>query len=803
MPNSLSGSNPLIAQLMLHCGVAAEAYYSSSNTISGGSISDMKRFFKYSLEMKGVYKSSMTNAAFENLLISELNAGRVVAAAGGSHQYLIDGYQTTPTLKFHINFGWGGAYNGYYSIHNVMVASTNYTPNLITYQIKPLVDGFEMTDTITVSNASGNANFELSSLNNWTLVGNSSWITPAVSSGLPGYYNLNASISANNSYSTRYGSIQYSNGTITRTLVVKQTGIAPYLYVTPSSSSVASGGGSVPVTITSDSSWTASSAQGWISLSATSGVGNGSITITAAPNGVTARTGYVTIQRGSFSQSLEIIQGSSSSFWCVPFITATGSDGVSQVQFNAINRVSSINEGYVLTSDSSDVYLDSTYSIAVTIQGGVAPGVWIDWNIDGDFSDPGEAVVSPSGSWYPSFNSTKTATIVVPTTAQTGVTRMRVYAKDFGTGPVTNPCNTSDNGGDIEDYYIVIKDAKFIEPSVSILTFPANGGGMNCTLTTDSLWTMNSAPSWITASQTSGGNNALVTYTANTNSGFTARNGLIAFSRGTKTAFVNVYQSPQDTSLFFAQDTLYVTSNGITAATVDVLSNVSYSITASDPWIFTSSASGAGNSSLSVDILSNTSAIRTGWLIVQQGTWSDSLVIYQDSVSSMLTVNPDTITVTAAGGGYNFDITTPSTWNISIPSTWLSTSVITGTGNETITLTIDSNTGPERSMDIQVSTSGASKMVHIIQSAEDLSLFEQKQQFEMYPNPTNEWVIVECTSDVNRFILTNLLGDVMIEGVLDGPKTSIRLPSICPGMYMMQVYVGQQLVGIQQLVKVE
>ena len=73
--------------------------------------------------------------------------------------------------------------------------------------------------------------------------------------------------------------------------------------------------------------------------------------------------------------------------------------------------------------------------------------VWIDFNHDGDFSDPGEQAASFSGA-----TSAASTNLTIPATATAGITRMRVVMQY---NSYANPC---DNGhdGETEDYCIEI-----------------------------------------------------------------------------------------------------------------------------------------------------------------------------------------------------------------------------------------------------------------------------------------------------------------------------------------------------------
>lgn len=77
--------------------------------------------------------------------------------------------------------------------------------------------------------------------------------------------------------------------------------------------------------------------------------------------------------------------------------------------------------------------------------------VWIDWNGDGDFLDSDEMVyASPSAS-----TGLFTAPITVPSSAISGVTRMRIVCA-YNTIPVNNPCGTDISYGETEDYPVKI-----------------------------------------------------------------------------------------------------------------------------------------------------------------------------------------------------------------------------------------------------------------------------------------------------------------------------------------------------------
>ena len=226
MPNSLSVSNPQIANLMYVCGVSNDMAYSITSSDSFFNVLPFVKYFKYSLSAKGVAKFLYaTNTDWINAIKNELNNGRVVFAKGGNHFYLIDGYNLSN--QFHINFGFGGTYNGYYDILNVVAGGVTYTPTNLIIGIKPLTNieflSSNDTNSIDVSATSGTASYKLSSLNNWTISSNQSWCTPSILSGNAGYFgSLTANVSANSGSTARTALLTATDGTNSIIITINQ-----------------------------------------------------------------------------------------------------------------------------------------------------------------------------------------------------------------------------------------------------------------------------------------------------------------------------------------------------------------------------------------------------------------------------------------------------------------------------------------------------------------------------------------------------------------------------------------------------
>ncbi len=147
MPDSVSGPNDAVAQLMYHAGVSVNMDYgvngSGAWVIPGDNMTSntcayaLKTYFHYKTSLLAVPRwqnnhtaiaasggsvsisDSFTTTQWMGMLTAELDAGRPVIYAGAGnlsagHCWVCDGYDGNGL--FHFNWGWGGVGNGYFSL---------------------------------------------------------------------------------------------------------------------------------------------------------------------------------------------------------------------------------------------------------------------------------------------------------------------------------------------------------------------------------------------------------------------------------------------------------------------------------------------------------------------------------------------------------------------------------------------------------------------------------------------------------------------------------------------------------------
>ncbi|MCA0425822.1 MAG: GEVED domain-containing protein [Bacteroidetes bacterium] len=127
------------------------------------------------------------------------------------------------------------------------------------------------------------------------------------------------------------------------------------------------------------------------------------------------------------------------------------------------------------------LYKGGSYSLSLNLSScggnyGAWGAVYIDFNGDGDFFDANELVYSTGNHTSSNLGQLFSGQVVVPTSASTGKTRMRVIYSEQGTLPT--PCQAY-TWGETEDYSVDIQDAPFNNyvwtgSTSNVYTLPAN-----------------------------------------------------------------------------------------------------------------------------------------------------------------------------------------------------------------------------------------------------------------------------------------------------------------------------------------
>jgi hypothetical protein len=128
MPNSVGTPNEAVARLMYHAAVAVDMGFSpdGSGAYSDDAAAALRQNFRYNNALQMRDKDSYSNSGWEQLLRDELDDVHPMyyhgSGEGGGHAFVCDGYQNTS--YFHFNWGWSGAYDGYFYLNNLNPGSS-------------------------------------------------------------------------------------------------------------------------------------------------------------------------------------------------------------------------------------------------------------------------------------------------------------------------------------------------------------------------------------------------------------------------------------------------------------------------------------------------------------------------------------------------------------------------------------------------------------------------------------------------------------------------------------------------------
>ena len=318
--------------------------------------------------------------------------------------------------------------------------------------------------SLSESSTSGTDVIFVTSNISWSASSNESWLT--ITSGNNGSDNgtVNVSFTANTG-SSRSAIITVSaSGVTSQTVNVTQDAGPSTLSVSPSTLEIGAGSGSTAnFNITSNTSWSVSSNQTWITASSSSGSDNTSITLTASSNPTNqARSVTITVSAsGVFSQTVTVTQDAGpATLYVSPTTLEISADAGSTETFNITSNTSwevSSNETWISSSSASGS--DNT-TITLT------------------------ASENPT-------NSTRTATITI---SASGVFSQTVtVTQDAGPATLSVSPSTLEIGTE-------------------------TGSTATFNITSNTTWNLSSNQNWITLSSASGSGNATITLTATLNS---------------------------------------------------------------------------------------------------------------------------------------------------------------------------------------------------------------------------------------------------------------------------------------------
>ncbi|MBP6875467.1 MAG: C10 family peptidase [Candidatus Eisenbacteria bacterium] len=153
MPNSCAGGctptqMAAVAELSYEAGVAVDMNYGAcaSGASSFAVLTAMPAYFRYDNSIRMAYRSSYSAQTWFNLIQAEVDAGRPMYYgfrydASSGHAIVCDGWRIFEgSNQYHMNYGWGGSYNGWYTIDEIYHTADPMQEQLIN-NIRPVEGG--------------------------------------------------------------------------------------------------------------------------------------------------------------------------------------------------------------------------------------------------------------------------------------------------------------------------------------------------------------------------------------------------------------------------------------------------------------------------------------------------------------------------------------------------------------------------------------------------------------------------------------------------------------------------------------
>ena len=481
--------------------------------------------------------------------------------------------------------------------------------------------------------------------------------------------------------------------------------------IAPASHNVSSAGGNstVVVTTTAGCPWTAMSNVPWMSVSPSEGMGPGAVVVTVSAASGPSREGTAVIAGQLFSVS----QSDGCTFSISPTQESVPSAGGG-------GRVTvTVPDGCAWTASSNAPWLtiasgangSGTGTVQYTAEATTGPSRSGTLTVAGQTFTvnqsqgcsfavaPRSATVANQGG-QTSFD--VQASAGCGWTAASQVPWITIASGASGNGNGTVQLTVSANTGTSRTGNVNVADKTFSVTQGTGCSFSLSATGQNVpqsggtgsvgvTAPGGCAWTASSNAPWLSISSgASGSGNGNVNFTAAPNTG-PGRVGTLTIAGQTFT----VNQGAACTFAIAPQQQSMNASGGSTTVTVTAGNGCAWTAMSNAPWItVTSGASGTGGGTVQLAVAANTGADRIGNATIAGHTFT-----VNQSASCTFTVNPETLTPTAAGGATGVDVTaaTGCSWTATTSTPWITvTSGASGSGNGRVNFSIGSNTGPPR-----------------------------------------------------------------------------------------------------------
>jgi hypothetical protein len=229
-----------------------------------------------------------------------------------------------------------------------------------------------------------------------------------------------------------------------------------------------------------------------------------------------------------------------------------------------------------------------------------------------------------------------------------------------------------------------------------------------------------------------------------------------------------------------------------TSASLDVISNISWSAMSSQPWLSVSPAAGSGNLTVTLNASANASvtARKATITFAANGVETRLATLTQAGATAFTSASASALNLFfAEGSSAAFDIASNTAWTVTTSQPWLTVAPASGTDNAKVTITVSLNplTDIRRAV-VTVRADGvADKTVDVSQAASPITgaPVQTGRGVEVFPNPAYDWVQLRGLPIPSLILLYDLRGMVVREVTSHLPETMVNIQDLPVGLYII------------------
>jgi len=487
------------------------------------------------------------------------------------------------------------------------------------------------------------------------------WMVPTGSSSRTYFLPGESQLTASGNIRVKVASADPAAGTAT--VSIRRTEPEPTLQVSSqdlsASTTVAAAGGTLTGTVTTNqASWSATSDQPWVTVTASGTTGQRIVVSVEANKTTTKRTAQVTVSAKTAVSTFVLTQSP----------RAVAPLSVAPTTLNAKSG-----------ADSQSVKVTTTEAWSVT-----GP----DW----------VSTTTPSGRG----NATVNLTIAANTTG-----KQRSGTVTFTANGQTAKVTINQPAAPVTLSVNPVQLSPVAAGETQVVRITASGD-----------WTVK-VPDWVRVSPSSGKGNSSITVTSTANATGQARTGRLTITSGSKLASVTVAQPAMPQAVTLSLSTTSITSASWgTQQWVKVTSNGHWTVTAPN-WMYVNPSSGDGEGWVSVSVYANdTGSNRLGQVVFKAGSQIATTWVSQSAqhAATYLETPISYMNAPVSGATVRIWFYTDGPWRITGPS-WLHVSNASGTGSAAVDVHVDpAGPGVNRAAWLNITAGTKTAWILVVQS---------------------------------------------------------------------------------------